>query len=203
MVKHKSIESHWQLLTCQGVITLIVGWLILFLDKISAQTLIVTVAITLLLLGISDLAHLFIRRRHQEGWGIYLLITAFEVLIGASLLITTESEMFWQMLILATYAFVRGVFDLVFAFKSLRDATDRFIWAASGICGCVIGFVILNSGSFAEETLFVHIFGTYLMIFGLSNLIYGIHNKNLANKADKRYKKKSSASSKSSKGGKK
>ena len=74
-----------------------------------------------------------------------------------------------------------------------------FSSGTSGICGCVIGFVILNASSFVEETLFIHIFGTYLMIFGLSNLIYGIHNKNLAGKAQPSKGPKASKTSKKSK----
>ena len=195
MVKNKSFETHWQLFACLGAVSLIVGFLILFLD-ISAQSLVAIAAATLLFLGAIDLVHLFVRRRHQEGWGISLLVTSFEILVGGSLLITTESERFWQILILAAYAFGRGVFDLVFAFKSIKDSTDKFIWAATGVCGCIIGFVILNSGSFAEQTLFAHIFGTYMMIFGLSNFVYGIHNRSIADedkKSSRRGRRKSSS----------
>ncbi|MDO5480911.1 MAG: DUF308 domain-containing protein [Candidatus Saccharibacteria bacterium] len=199
MVKYKSVESHWQLLVCQGIASLIIGCIILFLDSVSAQTLVTIISLTLLFLGISDLIHLFIRRRHQEGWGISLLITAFEIIISSALLITNESELFWQMLILATYTFTRGVFDLVFAFKSIKNSTDKFILVFSGICSCVIGLITLNANAFAEKTLFIHLFGTYLMIFGLSNTVYGFHNKNLASDAAKKSKKKSSASSKQSK----
>lgn len=182
MVKRNFTESHWQFFIASGAISLLVGWLVLFFDGTSLNNLIVIVAITLLAFGIIDLVHLMVRKRLNEGWGLNLLTTFCDIVFGAALLATLNIEAFWPLLILAAYTFFRGVFELLLAFRVLTDSTDRFIWITCGICGCVLGFVILNAGTAVGDALFVHIFGTYLMIYGLSNLIYGVYNKNrLAN----------------------
>ena len=182
MTKRNFTESHWQFFAAAGIISLLVGWFVLFFDGTSLNNLIVIVAITLLAFGVLDLVHLIIRKRLNEGWSLALLTTFCDVVFGAALLATLNVEAFWPLLILAAYAFFRGVFELLLAFRVLTDSTDRFIWIVCGISGCILGFVILNAGTTVGDALFVHIFGTYLMIYGLSNLIYGVYNKNrLAN----------------------
>ena len=56
------------------------------------------------------------------------------------------------------------------------DPTDRFIRVLAGICGCVIGAAVLNAGSF-EITTFIRFFGTYMLVVGVTSLIYGVHNR--------------------------
>lgn len=182
MVKRNFTESHWQFFVASGIISLLVGWFVLFFDGTSLNNLIVIVAITMLAFGIIDLIHLMVRKRLNEGWGLNLLTTFCDIVFGAALLATLNVEAFWPLLILAAYTFFRGIFELLLAFRVLTDSTDRFIWIVCGACGCILGFVILNAGTAVGDALFVHIFGTYLMIYGLSNLIYGVYNKNrLAN----------------------
>ena len=45
-----------------------------------------------------------------------------------------------------------------------------------GICGAVMGIVILNTGGF-EITTFIRFFGAYILIVGITSLIYGVHNR--------------------------
>lgn len=61
-------------------------------------------------------------------------------------------------------------------FRTTVDPTDRFIWVLCGICGLVFGIVILNSGHLTNVD-FVRFFGAYMMILGVSSLIYGAHNR--------------------------
>ena len=56
------------------------------------------------------------------------------------------------------------------------DPTDRFIRILAGACGCVIGVVILNAGGF-EITTFIRFFGAFMLIVGVTSLIYGVHNR--------------------------
>ena len=52
------------------------------------------------------------------------------------------------------------------------------MWIVCGICACILGFVVLNSGHFENPTTFIKFFGTYMMIYGITTLIYAVHNKN-------------------------
>ena len=80
------------------------------------------------------------------------------------------------MVVLAVYTFVSGIIDIFHGFLSTVDPTDRFIRVLAGIIGVVTGFVVLNAGSF-EVMTFIRFFGAYLLIVGVTSMVYGVHNR--------------------------
>ena len=76
------------------------------------------------------------------------------------------------------------------------DPTDRFVRVLTGICGCVIGAVIINSGNL-EIMNFIRFFGAYMLIVGITSLIYGVHNR--AQNIEDKVARSQSARKKSSK----
>ena len=177
MSKRKFIENSWRVFALQGVIGLLFGWFVIFTGISDVTQLIPVVATTLLALGIIDLINLFRRERRREGWGLTLALTVIELVAAVALLATIHQPAYWHLIVVAFYTTIRGIFEILIGFKFLTDLTDRFMWVVCGICGCILGFVILNSGQFIDLTTFIKFFGTYMMIYGITNLIYGIHNK--------------------------
>ena len=96
--------------------------------------------------------------------------------------------------------------DLFHGFLSTVDPTDRFVRVVVGSLGCIMGLVIINAGSF-ELMTFIRFFGAYMLIVGVTSLIYGVHNRSqdaedtIARKADakKSAKKSTKKSTKKSK----
>ena len=177
MVK-KYIESHWLVFVVQGVIALLFGWFVMFTGISDVRTLIPIVAISILCLGIIQTVNLLHREHNQHGRGLTVLIALMDIATSLGLFATMGQNVAWQLVIIAGYTLVRGLLEILLAFVSISDATDRFIWLVCGICGVILGFVILNSGHFTETTTFIKFFGSYMMIFGVSSLTYGAHNHN-------------------------
>lgn len=177
MAKRKFVENSWRVFALQGVIGLLFGWFVIFTGISSVTQLIPVVATTLLALGIIDLINVFRRERRHEGWGLTLALTMIELVAALVLLLGLQQPAYWHLLVVAAYTIIRGVFEILIGFRFLTDLTDRFMWVVCGICGAILGFVILNSGQYINLTTFIKFFGTYMMIYGLTNLIYGIHNK--------------------------
>lgn len=176
--RRKYIESHWLVFVFQGIIGLLFGWFVMFTGTSNVSTLVTIVAVTLLLLGIVDAFNLLYRKRRQHAWGLTVVVAVIEIAVSLALLLTINQNYAWHLAIIAIYTICRGVFDILIGLRSLTDPTDRFMYVVCGMCGVILGFVILNSGQFTETTTFIKFFGTYMMIYGLTNLIYGIHNKN-------------------------
>lgn len=176
--KRKYIESHWLVYAFQGLISLLFGWFVMFTGLKDLASLTGVVGTTLLCLGVIEFFNLLYRKHYGGSLIISLIMAITEVAIALVMLFTQNREMVFPLVLLAIYTIGRGVLEIFLAFTSLTDKTDKFMWAVCGICGCVIGVVILNSGSFVDTTTFVKFFGTYMMIYGITNLIYGIHNKN-------------------------
>lgn len=173
----KYIDSHWLIFAFQGVISLLFGWFVMFTGLTDTTALVATVGAFLLGLGVVELFNLLRRTHLKETWGLSLAVAVFEIAIALGLLFTLNQNIALHLAIIASYTIFRGVFEILIGLKSIDDSTDRMIWTICGICGVVMGFVILNSGSFGYANTFIQFFGAYMMVFGLSNLIYGVHNR--------------------------
>lgn len=177
--KKAYIDSHWLVFVAQGIISLLFGWYIMFTENKNIDVLVAVLATTLLALGIIEMSNVIYRNRMQNTWFLNLAVAIIEICVSLVLLFTMSLGSAFQLIVIACYTICRGIFEILIGLKSIDDTTDKFIWLVCGICGVILGFVVLNSGHFSS-TAFLQFFGTYMMIFGLGSIIYGIHNHDQA-----------------------
>lgn len=174
-IKKKYVDSHWLVFAFQGILALLFGCFAVFTGIKDVSALVAIVGSTLLGLGVIELFNLLYRTHAKETWSLSLSIAVIEVVVALLLLFTLNKNTALHLTIISVYTLIRGVFEILIGFKSVDDSTDKAIWVISGICAAVLGFVILNSGSVRTQA-FIQFFGVYMLIFGLANLIYGVHN---------------------------
>lgn len=174
--KRKYIDSHWLVFIIQGVLALLFGWYMTFTGIENARTLVVITSVAMLCFGIIELGNLLRRTHLKETWGLSLAIAVIEVAVGLALLFTIDQNIAWSLAIIAVYTIARGVLEIFIGLKSIDDRTDRAIWVICGICGAILGFVVLNSGG-TNTTAFLRAFGVYMIVFGICSTIYGVHNR--------------------------
>lgn len=175
-IKRKYIDSHWLVFIFQGAIALFFGCLTLFTSGESSSSLVPTIGILLLALAVVEFTNSLYRSRHRHGWLVSTLVALFDAGVGIALLFIMNQDMVWHLSLLAGYTVIRGIFEILIGFRTTVDPTDRFIWVLCGVCGVIFGFVIFNSGHLANVD-FIRFFGAYMMILGVSSLIYGVHNR--------------------------
>lgn len=175
-IKRKYIDSHWLVFIFQGAIALLFSCATLFTGDSSSTSLVPIVGISLLALAVVEFANSIYRSYNRQGWGVSTGIALFDALFGLLLLFVINEGMVWHLVLVSIYTILRGIFEIVIAFRTTVDPTDRFIWALCGVCGIIFGIVIFNSGHLANVD-FVRFFGAYMMILGVSSLIYSIHNR--------------------------
>ena len=151
------------------------GWFALFTSSSDIQTLVIVVGSVLLSLGIIELLNLLARTRTKNTWGVSLVMAILEISAGLALLFTYEQNVAWHLVVIAAYTILRGIFEIILGLRSIDDLTDKFIWILAGICACIMGVVILNTGHLGTIP-FIKYFGSYMMVFGVVNLIYSVHN---------------------------
>ena len=173
--KLKYIDSHWGIFALQGIVALLFGWFALFTSSSDIQTLVIVVGSVLLSLGIIELLNLLARTRTKNTWGVSLLMAILEISAGLALLFPYEQNVAWHLVVIAAYTILRGIFEIILGLRSIDDLTDKFIWILAGICACIMGIVILNTGHLGTIP-FIKYFGSYMMVFGVVNLIYSVHN---------------------------
>ena len=172
----KYIDSHCLYFAVQGLIALLFGWFVAFTGINDSTTLVSCASIVMLGLGAIELTNLLHRTRLKETWGLSLAIAVMEIVVAVLLLFTLNQNPAWHLGIIATYTAVRGVLEILVGLHSVDDRTDKTLWVICGICGAVLGLVILNSGDSINTTAFLRAFGIYMIMFGLSSLFYGVHN---------------------------
>lgn len=177
-ISHKYIESHWLIFTIQGLVALSFGTVALFTGITDISVLVAIASVTLLTLGTIEFFNLLYREHNHQNLGLTTIIALVELSIAVFLLFTLGRNVALHICVIACYTLVRGIFEIINALRPKIEATDRFIWLMCGICGAVFGFAILNAGHFANNTAFITYFGAYLMLFGMTNLFYGVHNRN-------------------------
>ena len=180
--KRKFIESHWLIFAVKGVLSIVAGLCLMFSPSQDATYLIQIVGWTMLCLAIIEIANVVYRTRRQHNFGFPLFLGFLEGAIAVALLYTVKDGVSLATLlpirisILAGYVLFASIVTVIMGFCSFDNMTDRFMWVVNGMLGCVLSFVIFAGGSLGDVA-HIMLFGTYLMINGLTDLFYGIHSK--------------------------
>ena len=180
----KFIESHWLTFALKGAISIVAGLCLMFAptgdNSISLLTQIA--GWTMFGLAFIEVANVIYRQSRSHNWGFPLVLGIIELSIAIALLWTfnpgmpTEDLVWMRIILLASYVLFASVVTIIMGFVSFSNMTDRFMWIVNGMLGAVVAFVM---GPATKSGLGVHIqiFGTYLMINGITDLFFGVHSK--------------------------
>ena len=174
-INRKYIDKHWGVFIVRGILAVIFGFLLLFNGVAGIENIIAEISVFLLLMGIVDSVSALYNSSRRRGWINSIIDAAIDIVAAVTLLFFAK-DLVTSVIILSVYTLASGVIDVFHGFLSTVDPTDRFIRIMAGACGCIIGIVILNAGSF-EITTFARFFGAYMLIVGVTSSIYGVHNR--------------------------
>ena len=175
-INRRYIYKHWLVFLIRGAVAAIFGCFALFRGSASMEDTVAVVGVFLLFMGIIDSVGALYCSNKKHGWINAIVDALVDVVAAVALLFAAKNNLTNSVIIISIYTIVSGVIDIFHGFLSTVDPTDRFIRILAGICGCIIGAVILNAGEF-EVTTFVRFFGAYMLIVGVTSLIYGVHNR--------------------------
>lgn len=192
-INRRYIDKHWLVFLVRGALATIFGCFMLFGGIMSIENMMAIISVFLLFMGIVDAVGALYSSTRKHGWVNSIIDALIDVVAAVLLLFFTKNSLVSSLIVLSVYTILSGVIDLFHGFLSTVDPTDRFIRVLAGVCGCIIGIVILNAGDF-EISTFIRFFGAYMLIVGVTSLIYGVHNRsqNIEDKIARKesYKKK-------------
>ena len=175
-INRRYIDKHWLVFLIRGAMAAIFGCFALFKGPSDISNTVAVISVFLLFIGIVDSVSALYCSSKKHGWLNSVIDALVDVAAAVLLLFFAKNNLTTSLVIISVYTIVSGVIDILHGFISTVDPTDRFIRVLAGICGCVIGVVILNAGNF-ELTTFIRFFGSYMLIVGITSLIYGVHNR--------------------------
>ena len=175
-INRRFIDKHWLVFLVRGGLAGVFGILMLFGGLDNLENIIAIISIFLLVMGIIDAVGALYSSTKKHGWINSVIDALVDVIAALALLFIVKDDLVGSLVVISIYTFVSGVIDIFHGFLSTVDPTDRFIRVLAGVVGAVMGFVILNTGSF-EVMTFIRFFGAYLLIVGVTSMIYGVHNR--------------------------
>lgn len=175
-INRRYIDKHWLVFLFRGAIAMTFACFALFRGTASIEDTVAVVSVFLLFMGIVDSIGALYSSTKKHGWLNAIVDAAVDVVAALSLLFFAKGNLTNSVVIVSAYTIISGIIDIFHGFLSTVDPTDRFIRVLAGICGCVIGSVILNAGNF-EVSTFIRFFGAYMIVVGVTSLIYGVHNR--------------------------
>lgn len=175
-INRRYIDKHWLVSAIRGAVAFLFGFLTLFGGLENVPLAISSISVMLLALGIVDSFSALYSSTKKHGWATSIIDAGIDIATALILLFLSNGELVFSLIVISSYTFISGIIDIFHSFLSTVDPTDRFIHILAGVCGCVMGILILNSGNF-ELTTFIRFFGAYMTIVGVSSLIYGVHNR--------------------------
>ena len=175
-INRRFIDKHWLTFIFRGALAVVFGCLVLFSGMANVENVIAIISVMLLLMGIIDAVGALYCSTKKHGWINSVIDALVDVVAAVLLLFFAKSELVTSLIIISVYTIISGVIDIFHGFLSTVDPTDRFIRIVAGVTGCVIGAVILNAGNF-EIMTFARFFGVYMLVVGVTSLIYGVHNR--------------------------
>ena len=175
-INRKYIDKHWVVFILRSVLAGVFGLLLLFGGPTDMENVMVEISIFLLMMGVIDSVSALYNSTKKRGWFNSVIDAGIDIVAAVVLLFFAKNNLATSVAILSVYTLLSGVIDVFHGFLSTVDPTDRFIRVLAGMCGCVVGIVILNAGNL-EISTFIRFFGTYMLIVGVTSAIYGVHNR--------------------------
>lgn len=180
----KFIESHWLTFALKGAISIVAGLCLMFAptgdDSISLLTQIAGWA--MFGLAFIEVANVIYRKSRSHNWGFPLVLGIIELSIAIALLYTfnpgmPSEDLVWvRIIMLSSYVIFASVVTIIMGFMSFSNMTDRFMWIVNGMLGAIVAFVMFG-GTELGTGAHIQLFGSYLMINGITDLFFGIHSK--------------------------
>ena len=175
-INRRYIDKHWSVFIFRGLMATAFGIITLFGAMTNFEIMISVVSIFLLIMGIVDSISALYASVKKHGWMNSVVDALIDIAAALALLFFAKDNIVVGLVIIAVYTILSGLIDIFHGFLSTVDPTDRFIRVLTGVFGCVMGAVIINAGGF-EMMTFLRFFGAYMLIVGVTSLIYGVHNR--------------------------
>lgn len=175
-INRRYIDKNWAVILIRGILAALFGCFALFGGMTNIENAVAMISMFLLFIGIIDSVTALYNSNKKHGWTNSIIDALVDVAAAMALLFFARNDLTNTVIILSIYTVVSGAIDIFHGFLSTVDPTDRFIKILVGICGCIVGIVILNAGGF-EKTTFIRFFGAYLLVVGVTSMIYSVHNR--------------------------
>jgi uncharacterized membrane protein HdeD (DUF308 family) len=171
------IAKNWWSLAVRGLLGILLGIVSFIWPGITLTALVTLFGIYALLDGVLNLAGAWHQARQHERWGVFLLQGIIGVLVGIVTLGWPAITAVFLVLLIATWAVVTGIFQIVAAFRLRRHISGEWLLALIGVISVLFG-IALWSAPLAGAVIIAFWVGAYAFIAGVSLLALAFRLRN-------------------------
>jgi uncharacterized membrane protein HdeD (DUF308 family) len=165
-------EKHWWQIALRGLIALIFGILVLAWPGISLFILAIIFGAFVFVDGIFTLVAA-VNYKAGTGRRTWLFIRGIAgIIVGLITFFWPAITELALVMLIAAWALVTGVMELVFAFRANQNTAIRWMFAISGILSLILGFLLL-ARPIIGALVIIWIIGAYAVLAGILLIILG------------------------------
>lgn len=160
----------------RGIVAIIFGIIALATPGITLLALIFLFGIFALIDGVVAIVNAVFRRKESPNWGILLLDGILGILIGAAALLWPGATAIILLYIIASWAVVTGIIEIVAAFSLAGGIGHEWGLALAGLVSVIFG-ILLFLNPIPGILSLVWVLGIYAIVYGIFMLVRAIQNK--------------------------
>jgi uncharacterized membrane protein HdeD (DUF308 family) len=172
------LARHWWVLALRGLLAVVLGVLALIWPSTTVRALVILFAIYALVDGLFSLFSALTNGPRRAGWWLLLTEALAGIGTGILALIWPQITAYAFLYLIAAWAIMTGVFELVAALRLRREVEGEWALALAGAVSIVLGLLLAwrpGSGLVAVAW-FV---GAYAIIFGALLIVLSLRLRGL------------------------
>jgi uncharacterized membrane protein HdeD (DUF308 family) len=168
-----NLTRNWWLLVLRGVLAIFFGLAAFFMPGLAWLSLIVLFGTYAILDGAFAMMSGLISSRFSPRWWVFLVEGLVSVAAGAIALIRPDIASIALILIIASWALVTGVLEILAAIRLRKEITNEWMLGFGGFVSIVLG-VLLFFQPAAGGLVITLMIGAYALIFGIVLVALGL-----------------------------
>lgn len=172
------LSRHWWVLALRGLLAVVFGLLALIWPTSTVRVLVILFGVYALVDGLFSLYSALVNRRRRGGWWLLLVEAVAGVGVGILAFVWPQITALAFLYLIAAWAIVTGVLELVAAFQLRRQVEGEWVLALAGIVSIALGLLLaLRPGSGLVAV--VWFVGAYAIVFGILLIVLGFRLRGL------------------------
>jgi len=173
------LAENWWSLVIRGLIGVMVGILTFFWPAITLQALVLLFGAYALLDGVFSLIGAWYASRAHERWGVLILEGIAGIVAAAVTVLFPAITALALVLVVAAWAIVTGVLEIVAAVKLRRHIEGEWLLALAGVASIVFG-VLVTIAPIAGALVIALWVGAYALVTGVLMIVLGFRLRSWA-----------------------
>ena len=168
-----AFASHWWVLLLRGIAAVVFGILAFVWPELTLVALVFLFGAYALVDGVTAI---YVGGRARAWWMVFAGVLG--IIAGVLTFIFPGITAFWLLILIASWAIVRGIFEIAAAIKLRKELTNEWMLILGGIFSIIFG-VLLVLNPAAGALAMVWLIGAFAAVFGIMMIVLSVRLRGL------------------------